>query len=248
MAAVTPWKTLATVVTDEGPLELRQRGAKDFLIVIAGRVLMTSRERRSEEAVAALACTPLASRKRLRVLIGGLGMGFTLAAARAAFPASTAIVVAELVPRVVAWARGVLASVFGDSLSDPRVSIEIADVHDVIVSGPARYDAILLDVDNGPDGLIQLANDRLYCDWGLRAAYDALRPAGILAVWSSFADDAFGDRLRAAQFDVETVSVHGGGRSTDSPHTIWIARKTALQSLAVLATKSASVPSDLRAS
>jgi spermidine synthase len=178
----------------------------------------------SEQALARLACRRLGDHDA-RILIGGLGMGFTLGAALAALPASATIVVAELVPKVVAWANGPLAHLFGDSLADPRVSIEIADVHDVIVGAPGRFDRILLDVDNGPDGLIHLANERLYCNWGLRAAYAALRPAGVLAVWSAYADDAFADRLRNAGFAVDEVRIRATGGRTGARHTIWLASK-----------------------
>ena len=181
-----------------------------FSIEYGEEELMGSCVRHSEEALAALACKRL-DNPHASVLIGGLGMGFTLGAALAALPAGASVVVAELVPKIVAWARGPLAHLFGDSLSDPRVSLEIIDVHDVIDREHARFDTILLDVDNGPDGLIQLANDRLYCNWGLRAAHAALRPGGILAIWSAYADEAFADRLKAADFAVDEVT-HGGKR------------------------------------
>jgi spermidine synthase len=154
-------------------------------------------------------------------------MGFTLAAARSALPLSAEIVVAELVPGVIAWAKGPLSSILGDSLADARVSLAIRDVHDVIVEQPGRFDAILLDVDNGPDGLIQLANERLYSNWGLRAARAALSPGGILAIWSAYPDPVFPDRLRNAGFDVEEVNVDGGGGEGEQPHVIWLATKMA---------------------
>lgn len=154
-----------------------------------------------------------------------MGMGFTLAAARSGFPQKTAFVVAELVPQVVAWAEGPLAPIIGGSLRDPRVSIEIRDVHDVIIERQASFDAILLDVDNGPDGLISLANERLYSNWGLRAAHAALRAGGMLAVWSAYPDSTFSDRLQGAGFEVETHNVQSGGGEDDPPHTIWIAAR-----------------------
>lgn len=179
---------------------------------------------RSEKALATLVAERLGGRAA-RILIGGLGMGFTLAAARSAFPPPAAITVAELVPQVVAWAHGPLAKIVGDSLLDPRVSVRIADVHDVIVADHSWYDAILLDVDNGPDGLVHLANERLYSNWGLRALSAALRPGGMLAVWSSYPDEAFGDRLRGAGFGVEVLTVSSGGRVEDPPHLIWLAAR-----------------------
>jgi spermidine synthase len=178
----------------------------------------------SEEALATLACQRLGEGEK-RVLIGGLGMGFTLGAALSALPASAEIVVAELVPEVVTWAKGPLAHLFGDYLADPRVSLRMGDVHDMIVGSPEGFDGILLDVDNGPDGLIHLANERLYCNWGLRAAYTALRPAGVLAVWSAYTDDAFVDRLQNAGFAVEQMRVRATGGRTGARHTIWLASK-----------------------
>lgn len=186
---------------------------------------MGSWSTRSEKALAVLVSERLGSDAR-HVLIGGLGMGFTLAAALASFAATVSIDVAELVPRIVEWARGPLAAIVGPSLDDPRVALRVADVHDIIAAGRAQYDAILLDVDNGPDGLIQLANDRLYCDWGLRAAHAALRPGGMLAIWSAYPDDAFGDRLRCAGFDVEMVMISDGETAAHDPHVIWLAMRS----------------------
>jgi len=186
--------------------------------------LMGSWDVGSEKALATLVCERLKNRPE-RILIGGLGMGFTLAAARSVFAPSVAIVVAELVPKVVSWAGGHLAHIFGSSLADPRVSIELRDVHDVIVEQVDNFDAILLDVDNGPDGLISIANERLYCNWGLRAAHSALRAGGMLAVWSAYSDFAFSDRLQNAGFDVEEVQVYPEGVEPDPPYTIWLAAK-----------------------
>jgi len=204
-----------------GHLHLVRHGA-DYEIVFDDEQLMGSWAYRSEQALATLVAERVGSRAS-HILIGGLGMGFTLAAARSAFPPSAHLVVAELVPKVVAWAEGPLAPILGDSLRDPRVSLEIRDVHDVIVERPASFDAILLDVDNGPDGFINLANERLYSNWGLRALRTALRPGGMLAVWSAYSDPAFSDRLRFAGFGIEVHTVHGGGPDDEPPHTIWLA-------------------------
>jgi spermidine synthase len=195
-----------------------------FSIEFGTEELMGSCVRHSEEALADLACARL-DNPQACILIGGLGMGFTLRAAQAALPAGASIVVAELVPKIVEWARGPLAHLFGDSLNDPRLSLEIVDVHDVIDREVARFDAILLDVDNGPDGLIQLANDRLYCNWGLRAAHAALRPGGILAIWSAYADEAFAERLKATGFAVDEVTMPANDREDSRDNTIWFATR-----------------------
>lgn len=201
------------------------RCGPDFSIQFGEDELMGSQAVDSEKALATLACRRMGKHQD-RVLIGGLGMGFTLGAALAALPASATIVVAELVPKVVTWANGPLAHLFGGNLADPRVTIEIRDVHDVIVGAPGGFDRIMLDVDNGPDGFINLANDRLYCNWGLRAAYAALRPAGVLAIWSAYDDDAFVWRLETAGFAVEQIRIDAGPRER-TPSTIWLASKPA---------------------
>ena len=179
---------------------------------------------RSEEALATLVCQRLDTRAG-RVLIGGLGMGFTLRAALDVLPQTAKIVVAELVPKIITWANGPLAHIFGDCLDDPRVSIELGDVHDIIMEQCGGFDAILLDVDNGPDGLINVANERLYCNWGLRAAHASLRPGGTLAIWSAYPDDLFLARLSSASFDVEEATIDTGEGDHRSNHTIWLARK-----------------------
>lgn len=204
-------------------MHLLRRGS-DFSIRYGEEELMGSQIRHSEQALATLACERLGD-KGGTVLIGGLGMGFTLGAALSVWGPAANIVVAELVPKVVEWANGPLAHIFGGSLADPRVSLEVADVHDVIVRATASFDAILLDVDNGPDGLIQLANDRLYCNWGLRAAHAALRPGGVLAVWSSYTDADFRERLHFAGFSVEEITIPADEYEDDVRHTIWLASK-----------------------
>jgi len=219
---------LATLVStarlpDGGELRLMRRD-EYFAIMYGREQLMSSWDSGSEEALARLVCERLALRDA-RLLIGGLGMGFTLAAAlRAASPEAT-ILVAELVPEVVDWAMGPLAHIFDGSLDDPRVTLDICDVHDVIIRNPGAFDGILLDVDNGPDGLLDLANDRLYCNWGLRAAYAALRPGGILGIWSAYRDDAFFDRLVKAGFEVDEQDIEAGDYPKAHCHLIWFARK-----------------------
>ena len=151
-------------------------------------------------------------------------MGFTLRAALGALGNKAQIVVAELVPAVVAWARGPMAEIFGDSLDDPRVSIREADVTEIIRTHRSKFDAILLDVDNGPEGLTRKANDALYSSAGLKAAHTALRPGGVLAVWSSGPNPAFAKRLRGAGFDVNEVNIRATGKRRRRAH-IWMATK-----------------------
>jgi len=213
----------STTLPDGGTLRLMRRG-DHFAIMYGREQLMSSWDSGSEESLARLVCERLATDSP-QLLIGGLGMGFTLAAALGAATAETTILVAELVPEVVAWAKGPLAHIFGDNLDDARVTLEICDVHDVIVRHSAAFDGILLDVDNGPDGLLDLANDRLYCNWGLRAAYAALKPGGIVGIWSAYRDDAFFDRLEDAGFDVEEVTIAAGDYPEAHCHLIWLARK-----------------------
>jgi len=206
-----------------GQLHLLRCGS-DFSIQFRSEELMGSQDHSSEEALATLTCERVAA-KDGRVLIGGLGMGFTLRAALAAWGPAATIVVAELIPKIVAWAAGPLAHLFGTGLADARVSIEIADVHDVIVGAEATFDAILLDVDNGPDGFIRLENDRLYCNWGLRAAYAALRPGGVLAVWSAYGDPVFARRLETIGFAVVEVDMPDMADTDSRSYTIWFAAR-----------------------
>ncbi|MGB5086508.1 MAG: spermidine synthase, partial [Methylocystis silviterrae] len=220
------WTLLDTapIPGGEGELRLKRRGA-EFSITLGNIELMNSRLSGSEEALATLSCERIQARPQPRVLIGGLGMGFTLRAALAVLGAKARIVVAELIPAVVAWARGPMAEVFGASLTDPRVSIEEADVGRLIRSGRSTYDAILLDVDNGPEGLTREANDGLYDIEGLRAARKALRHDGVLAVWSSGPDRNFTSRLRNAGFRVDEVKVRANGQRGGARHVIWIATR-----------------------
>lgn len=215
----------ARVPGGNGELRLMQRGS-EFSIFAGADELMGTRLSGSEEALACLAADRLQDRARPQILIGGLGMGFTLRAALARFGAEARITVAELVPEVVTWARGPLAGIHGDSLSDPRVTLYIGDVGDLITDVSARFDAILLDVDNGPAGLMRAANDDLYDPYGLRQANAALTPKGILAVWSAAPEPAFTRRLQAAGFHVEDHRVRANGRNTGPRHVVWLATKT----------------------
>ena len=221
-----PWSVVDTAqVPGGGELRLKQRGA-EFSIMLGQNELMNSRLSGSEEALATIACGRIRDRKTPRILIGGLGMGFTLRAALAALGPAARIVVAELVPAVVAWARGPMAEVFADSLTDPRVSIREADVGHLIGSETSAFDAILLDVDNGPEGLTRKTNDALYDLKGLNAARAALRPRGVLAVWSSKQNPKFTWRLGKAGFAVEEVRARANGSRGGARHVIWIATRT----------------------
>ena len=217
---------VAEVPGGGGELRLIQRGS-EFSIMLGANELMNSRLSGSEEALAGLACERIPATAPPRLLIGGLGMGFTLRAALRALGAGARIEVAELVPAVIRWAAGPMAPLFGSSLADPRVSIIEADVGDLIASARADYDAILLDVDNGPDGLSRAANDRLYDMGGLKRAWSALRPGGVLAIWSSGPDRAFSQRLRRAGFAVDEVTVRAHAGRAGARHVIWLAAKTA---------------------
>jgi spermidine synthase len=218
------WNHLGTAVVPGGGGELRlmQRGTE--FVIMAGRIpLMNSRMSGSEEALATLAWAGIATRSAPHILVGGLGMGFTLRKLLTICTAQSRITVAELVPEVVEWARGPLAPIFGDSLNDPRARIAVADVGAVIAGGKAGYDAILLDVDNGPDGLSRPGNDRLYSPKGLAVTRAALRPGGVLAVWASEPDAAFTRRLADAGFRVEERIVRERSNGKGARHTIWLA-------------------------
>jgi len=222
------WEQLDAAVVPDGGGELRlmRRGAE--LSIMAGATeLMNSRLSGSEEALATLTWARIGARPKPRVLIGGLGMGFTLRAALAVAGPDARITVVELVPAVAAWARGPLAELFAGSLDDPRVTLRVEDVSRTIGDGAAAWDAILLDVDNGPEGLTRPENDRLYDGGGLGAARRALRPSGVLAVWSSARHPAFTGRLRKAGFQVEEVQVRARSNGRGGRHTIWLATRPA---------------------
>jgi spermidine synthase len=212
----------ASIPGTDKELQLWQSGDL-FSIRIPGRGdLMNSRVHGSEKALADLACGNLGSREKPRLLVGGLGMGFTLAAALEATGPTAELVVAELVPEVVTWNRTLIGAPAGHPLADPRCRVRVGDVAVVIREEPAGFDAILMDVDNGPEALVRRENDWLYGPAGLRATRAALRPRGVLALWSSSPDRAFSKRLGQAGFDVRehVVRPHRAGKGPR--HHIWI--------------------------
>ncbi len=214
----------AAVPGGEGMLKLYRRGG-DFQIMLGGNELMSSRLSGSEEALATLAVDACPGDRPPRLLIGGLGMGFTLRAALTRLGPQARVEVAELVPAVIAWARGAMAEFFAGCLDDPRVALFEGDVAAPIATARADYDAILLDVDNGPDGLTRAANDGLYGTAGLAAARLALRPDGVLAIWSSAPDPRFTRRLNGAGFAVREEVVRANGGRGGARHTIWLATR-----------------------
>jgi spermidine synthase len=209
-----PWQTIARAATPEGPLELRQRGDRDFLITIDGRVLMTSQARRSEQALATLSLRERPPAKLRSVVIGGLGMGYTLRAALDLVPADTRVTVVELNADVVSWCRGPLAPLTDAAVADPRVTVVLADVADFIAgSARAAHDAILLDLYEGPHAATQRPNDPLYGPAALARAHAALAAGGVFAVWSEEPDRAFEQRLVQTGFAVHKKRSGGGGRA-----------------------------------
>ena len=220
--SMIPWKHIDTAKLPgkDGSLHLHQRG-EEFALRLDRYELMNSRAFGSEVALADLACERLADKERARVLIGGLGMGFTLGAALAHLGPEGRAEVAELVPEVVAWNEGPLSHLAGHPLRDPRTEVYQGDVADLLRK-KARYDAIMMDVDNGPDALTCAQNHWLYTSSGLRSTYEALRPKGILAVWSERADPAFTKKLRRAAFEVHEETARARGKK-GWRHHVWIA-------------------------
>ena len=219
-----PWILLATATAPEGgAIRLLRRGDEVSIRLEDGNELMNSRLGGSEEALATLALERIVGRAAPRVLIGGLGMGFTLRAAQAVAPPDARLVVSEVLPELVDWAGQYMAEVFGDCLADPRAEVRIGDVGAEIRAAVACFDAILLDVDNGPDGLTRTENDALYGEAGLRAARRALTPGGVLAVWSAAPDRGFSRRLARCGFDATTDVVRAGRTKRGVRHTIWVA-------------------------
>ena len=218
-----PRELLATAQIPGGDeLRLYKRDT-DFIIALGPNELMSSRLSGSEEALALRACDRLQNQETPHLLIGGYGLGFTLRAAQARLGTQARFSVVELVPEIIAWARGPMADLAAGCLDDPRVELISRDVVRVINGAERRYDAILLDVDNGPDGLVRAANDRLYSVGGLSAAKAVLKPGGVLAIWSAAPDDAFTRRLDKAGFKAEAVTVRARSNGKGPRHTIWFA-------------------------
>ena len=221
-----PWIHLDSgdVPGESGALRLMRRG-DEFSIVVGTIELMNNRLNGSERALAEITCARLADRPHANLLVGGLGMGFTLRAALDNLGPEARVTVAEIVPAVARWARGPLAHLFSGSLDDPRVSLREMDVGALIRSQAGAFDAILLDVDNGPEGLMRRENDRLYDVRGLAEARAALRPNGILGVWSQGPDRMFKARLQRSGFSVDELRVAANGRS-GRRHVLWLATRS----------------------
>lgn len=219
-----PWETLDKVDTADGLLELRRRGDNDFLIIINGRVLMNSSANRSEIVLGESACQAVAARERPRVLIGGLGMGLTLRAALDSLPPTAEVVVAELNPAVVKWCRGPLAGLTGSAVDDRRVTVVIEDVSSVIAksakSGAERFDAIIIDLYEGPGSSTDAKSDPFYGSHALKITASALSSGGVFAVWGENSDAAFEKRLTAAGFSVERQRPGRGGLR----HVVYLAK------------------------
>lgn len=222
-----PWTVLgvAEIPNKGGELKLSQRG-DEFSIRLSGvrGELMNSRVHGSEEALADLGCSRFKSAKSAHVLVGGLGMGFTLAAALKAVSATAQVTVAELIPAVVEWNKGPLGECAGHPLQDPRTCVHVGDVAELFADKKPAFDAILLDVDNGPEGLTKTDNQWLYSLDGLHAIHKTLRPEGMLAIWSAGPDPLFVIRLKKARFNVSVRTVRARA-GKGSRHTIFLAQK-----------------------
>jgi len=218
-------RDLIGTATVPGGSELRLfRHENDYMIVLDRNELMSSRMSGSEEALASMTCERLGKTGAPHLLIGGYGMGFTLRAALARLGPKARMTLVELVPEILEWARGPMATLTAGCLDDPRVHLVAGDVAATIGAAKRIYDAILLDVDNGPDGLTRAANDQIYSMSGLALAKAALKPGGVLAVWSAAPDAAFARRLKTAGFQVEEVSVRARSNGKGPRHVIWFAR------------------------
>jgi len=215
---------LGTAQVPDGEELKLYRHDRDFMIVLGYNELMSTRMRTSEEALATMTIERLEGVADPHLLVGGYGMGFTLRAALANVAGNARITVAELVPEIIEWARGPMAELTAGCLDDPRVRLVRGDVSEAILLAPELLDAILLDVDNGPDGLVRADNKRLYSKAGLHNARKALRPGGILAVWSADKDPKFRRRMEECHFEVEEVEVRARANGKGPRHVIWFGR------------------------
>ncbi len=223
---MVPWEIVDTapIPGNGGELQLSRRGSEFSISIVGAGILMGSRAHGSEDALARLTCRKIADCSRVRVLIGGLGMGFTLAASLQYLGDDAEVVVAELIPAVVRWNRGILGEPAGYPLADKRTTVCEGDVAKILRAERQSFDAILLDVDNGPAGMTRKKNNWLYTIDGLAAAYTALRPQGMLAVWSAGPDRKFTQRLQKIGFKVNQARVHESGNKGEL-HTIWLAER-----------------------
>ena len=218
-----PWELLGRTTTPGGVEMALTRRDREYVILAAGKSLMSSRMHGSEEALAAFGCARARTLEAPCCLVGGLGMGFTLRAALDLLPPDASVIVAELVPTMVDWNRGALGPLARHPLRDKRVAVEVGDVADTLRANAGRFDAVLLDVDNGPSAFTASDNSGLYDDRGLAAARAALTPGGVFAVWSSREDRRFEQRLRYAGFAVSVERVRGRLKKGGPRHTIFIA-------------------------
>jgi spermidine synthase len=223
---VKPFELLGQTLSPDGTIIKLIRRSDEYLILADGAILMSSRTHSSEDALATFGCQRLRTLERPSVLIGGLGMGFTLRAALDLLPPAATVVVVELVPAVVEWNRGPLGPLAGHPLNDKRVRVETGDVADTLSSSLGQFDAVLLDVDNGPAAFTASNNSRLYDSRGIAAARAALKMQGVLAVWAARDDREFQQRLRQARFDVQVQPVRGHLKKHGSRHTIFISHKS----------------------
>jgi spermidine synthase len=219
-----PSELLGRAVTPDGSDMTLMRRGNEFVILADGKALMSSRMHGSEEALATLGCERARHLEEPCVLIGGLGMGFSLRAALDILPPGAKVVVAELLPAIVEWNQGALGPLAGHPIRDPRVRIELGDVGATLANGAKRFDAILLDVDNGPSAFAQSSNGALYGDAGVARARKALRPDGVYAVWSARDDVKFQHRLRYNGFLVEAHHVRARLKRGGPVHTIFVGK------------------------
>jgi len=227
LCGMKSWELIdAAPVPDSGAIMRLMRQGGEVVISVNHRELMRNTAHSSEDALAELACERLVDQEHSRLVIGGLGMGFTLASALSYLGPEAQVVVAELVPAVVRWNRKILGDFADHPLDDPRSEVYEGDVRDLIGHAPARWDAILLDVDNGPTGFTRDTNNQLYSARGLDRAFGALKPRGLLAVWSAAPAHAFGRRLERAGFSTECVHLWSRGRQVGRRHVVWIGRRS----------------------